>query len=456
MNNYVLVSFLILLGLSYIYLGFKSATKIKSGEDYFIGGRQLGIFSLTMTLLATQLGGGALLGAADEAYHKGISVIFYPLGTTIGLIFLSLGFGAKLRTYNICTIAELFEIIYSSKKLRKIASLISIITMFFILVAQGTAVQKFFSSLGFNGPYFFYSFWFIIILYTVLGGLTAVVNTDIVQAIFFIISFIVVLISSYLITPELANISFISFTQSGNMSDAPWISWLLLPFLFMIIEQDMGQRCFAAKTPKIVTVSTLLAAIVFFICSIFPIFFGFLAKKLHIVVPEGQSILMVSIMKTTNPIVSAIFACAIFMIVISTADSLLCSISSNISFDFPIFSNAKENNKKSVLLAQTITFCVGILATFVSYFFDNVVNLIINSYKISIVTLFVPVFMAIISNRKFHFLSAWLSIFFGGLTFVLTILVKIDWPIPEEILCLLSSFLGFLLGSINSIKKYKS
>ena len=44
--------------------------------------------------------------------------------------------------------------------------------------------------------------------------------------------------------------------QSGLNAEAftfnsdKFCGWLLMPLLFMVIEQDMGQRCFAAKSWK--------------------------------------------------------------------------------------------------------------------------------------------------------------------------------------------------------------
>ena len=54
--------------------------------------------------------------------------------------------------------------------------------------------------------------------------------------------------------------------------------WLLMPLLFMVIEQDMGQRCFAGASPEIVSRASFLAGICTMIICIVPVFFGSLAN----------------------------------------------------------------------------------------------------------------------------------------------------------------------------------
>nr|MCH9690309.1 sodium:solute symporter family protein [Gammaproteobacteria bacterium] len=167
-----------------LWLGKRASSGQKNNEDYFLMGRKLGLFALFMTLLATQVGGGALIGAAEEAYAKGWTVLFYPLGMVLGLLVLGCGYGAKMRRLNLTTVPEIFDKIYRAPNLRQIASLLSIASLYFILVAQAIAARKFFFSLGFAGPYLFVGFWIVLTLYTVLGGLKAVVSTDILQALF--------------------------------------------------------------------------------------------------------------------------------------------------------------------------------------------------------------------------------------------------------------------------------
>ena len=182
--SYYFIIFSAILLFIFIYIGYKSSKGISTNDSYFLADRKLGVISVSIALLATQLGAGVILGTSDFAYKYGIYGIFYSLGISLGLIAVAI-FGAKqLREKNISTIAELFEKEYGSKFLRKIASAISIISLYGILISLIVGTRKLLIAFGIENEFVVYIFWTILILYTVLGGLKAIVYTDIVQIIF--------------------------------------------------------------------------------------------------------------------------------------------------------------------------------------------------------------------------------------------------------------------------------
>jgi solute:Na+ symporter, SSS family len=426
-----------------LYIGGKSSKGLKNQSDYFLAGKSVSFFPLMMTFLATQVGGGLILGSAEEAYHFGWSVWMYPLGATLGLLVLALGLGRKMAQYQISTVAQIFEVVYFSTTLRKIASALSIFSLFMILIAQIIASNKFMVSLGVENKLWFIAFWGIVILYTALGGLKAVVATDIIQAAFFscvfLITFGVAAFSSDLlnwtITPA-------GGEQGFFMDSTKVYGWLFMPLMFMIIEQDMGQRCFAADSPKTVTKATLWAALGTFILSMIPICFGVLAKKMAIEIPAGSSVLMQVITQTTTPVITALVATAILAAIISTADSLINAIGSNISHDFNI--SFLKNSK--IRISQGISVVIAIAALFLSFSFNNVVDLLIQSYELSVSCLFIPIFIALLKKDFGNTLSATLAIAFGAFGFVFFRFFAIEFP--RELASVLLSFTGYSVGKL--------
>jgi SSS family solute:Na+ symporter len=416
-------------------------------EDYFLGGRNLGFISLTLTLFAAQLGGGTVLGAAEEAYSRGWIVLLYPLGSCIGMLCLAAGFGALLRTQNLNTVAELFEKIYASKALRKTASVLSIVSLFFILVAQGIAARKFFAALGYSEPILFFGFWAVLILYTVIGGLKAIVNSDILQALFILGSFVLAAVSVFFTDFSALPVSIESIPIPTD--SLPWIGWLLMPLLFMLIEQDMGQLCFAAKSPRTVTLASAAAAGVFFLSALCPIFFGVMARDMGLEIPEGTSVLVAAVSELTNPTVTTFFVTAILMAVVSTAVSLLCSISSNLTYDLPFLRG--ENQKSGVFFSRSLTFATGMLAMGISFFFNNVVDMVILSYELSVYVLFVPVVMAVILNKP-SLTAALCSMSSGALGFATFLMF--DLPLPKELTVMGISLLGFGVGQLLDQRRF--
>src|SRR5580704_10345195 len=159
------VIFLLLTVVVYLAIALWASRGVKSKDSYLLGNRQFGIWSITLTLVATQVGAGMIFGTASEAYAKGPLGIAYVLGMVLGLVVLGLGVGARLRSLNISTAAELFETKYGSKNLRKFAAIISILTMGGILAAQIVASRQLFATLFPISPVWLGLFWITIIAY---------------------------------------------------------------------------------------------------------------------------------------------------------------------------------------------------------------------------------------------------------------------------------------------------
>jgi len=442
MDITIFVSMLFALQLFYWIVGKRASNNSSVKEDYFLAGKSVRFFPLMMTFLATQVGGGVVLGAADEAFRYGWPVLLYPLGAALGLIALGSGIGRKLAGFKVSTVAQILEVVYGSPVLRKAASALSVISLFMILVAQIIASQKFLVSLGLTNIPLFIAFWAIVIIYTAQGGLKAVISTDLVQAAFFSIIFFLGFGLVYWSEPAVAALQ-VPQQESFTQVSSKLCGWLLMPLLFMVIEQDMGQRCFAGASPKVVSQASFWAGVITMAVCIVPVFFGSLAKAMNLEVPAGGSVLMAVVAQTTNPWISAAMGCAVLAAIISTATSLINALSSNLSSDF-------FEEVKSLKVVQLFTAVISISAIFFAFYFDNIVDLLIQSYELSVSCLFVPIFIALF-KREGNFSAALLSVVLGAAGFFL--FRFIPTPIPKEICSIALSGLGFALGTLFASKE---
>jgi len=169
----------------YFIIGLITSRKVTTVNDYFLANRQVGVLPLTFTLVATQLGSGLLLGTAARAYNIGLWGILYTIGISLGFLILGCGFAAKLQSLNIATTAEIFETHYRSQKLKLFASLVSILSLWGILIAQIIASHQLFITCGIDDLRWLICFWFLLIGYTMLGGLRSVIIIDTLQVILF-------------------------------------------------------------------------------------------------------------------------------------------------------------------------------------------------------------------------------------------------------------------------------
>lgn len=441
MNYYIFLIVLILLSFISLWIGKREARVTKTQDDYYLSGRKIGFLNLTLTFLATQLGGGAIVGSAEAALTFGWSAIYYSAGLATGLTVLSLGVGAVFRRMEIRTIPEIFKKVYDSPFLQKIASIFTILSFFFVLIAVGVAARKFFVSIELGNPLIFSCFWFAVILYTVLGGLGAVVKTDRIQAGFIMVVFFVTFLYLWFL-PSTTNLE-IMVNASEKTEFIPWTSWLLMPFMFVLIAQDMGQRCFAGKSPKVVSLSAAAAGVLLVICSLLPIYIALLGQQIGVIINGDESVLLKTIERVTNPTMMSLFACAIFMAIISTADSLLCAISSNLSLDFnwPL----RKQNDRTLTIAKSVTLFVGLIAMAFAYSAADIIPLMVFAYELSVSTLFVPIIMAVIFTSPSR-IAAYSAMTVGFICFIS--FKFIDPLLPREVLTILFSFMGFGFANV--------
>jgi len=441
MNMSIFVFLLFGLQCLYWYIGRYTSKNLKGEEDYFLAGKSVKLFPLMMTFLATQVGGGVILGAADEAYKFGWAVLCYPLGAALGLMLLGMGIGRKLASLKISTVAQIFEVVYRSTMLKRIASILSIISLFMVLVAQIIASNKFLVSLGFENVPLFIAFWAIVIIYTSQGGIKAVISTDTAQVLYFATVFLLCFGFVFFFNPSIHSLQLSQLSNIAPVS-SKLFGWLLMPLLFMVIEQDMGQRCFAGASPRIVSRASLFAGIGTMIVCVVPVFFGSLANAMGLEIPPGSSVLITTIAHTTNPWITALVGCAVLAAIISTATSLINAISSNIVGDFKLPTRLRAGN---LGIVRGITCIISIAAIFFAFYFDNVVDLLIQSYELSVSCLFISVFFALF-RKQGHFLAAFSSILFGALGFILFRFYPT--PLSKELLSIFLSLSGYVLGEL--------
>lgn len=443
MSNILFLAIVLAITGLYLVISIIVSRRVSTGSDYFLAGKSLGIFRLTGTLIATQLGGGMLLGTAQEAYHHGLWGILYTAGMSFGFLILASGIASKLQSLNVRTTAELFTTRYGSPTLTMIASALSIATLCGLLIAQIVASKSVLASIGYGHPVLFALLWLLIIAYTMIGGLSAVVIMDSIQVVMVIVVFVGIF--AYSVWNNPLSLSTLWTTSSSAPATYDVTGIILMPALFSLIEQDLAQKFFAAKDSRTATYAAFAAGICLLLFACIPVYFGMYAKNLSLALDPHVSPLLPMIKLLTNDIVVAMSLYAILAAIISTADSLLCAISSNISQDFASFWN-RFGFGSALRRGQIITLVTGISAFIIAQqISSHIIHIMIGSYELSVVCLLIPLvasyYYSSVSYRAAY--GAIIGGFFGFVFFRV-----FHTPVPHEVAALLCCASGYYLGSI--------
>jgi len=401
----------------------------KRGTDFYLADRSLSWPMLFGTLIGTQLGGGFIVGNADSAWQQGIWGALYGVGLAIGLIFLGISYGRRLSRFGVSTLSELLEKKYGTPLLKQVAGLISVLSLGGILMSLAIGCKKFLLSLGFSGEWVFFFCWGVVIFYTTYGGLLAVVWTDLLQALVMIAMLVTIFYSTFL--PNWIEIVQEARSLSNSFNAKALIS-LIIPMAFVFVEQDMAQRCFAAKSAKDITIGALLTSFFLVVLTVVPLAAGLLGRKIG-VFPEQGSVFVQVLQLLSSPFLFAVGSSAVLLAIVSTASSVLLAVSSNIAKDI-----TKING-------SLITAIVGGISLFGPLLGDDVVSMMVSTYEISVFTLLIPLLAAVYSQKKnLPQEAAWGSILFGAVASLC--LFQMECEYLRIALLFGFSILGFTIG----------
>ena len=179
MKSVILIVYALILFL----LGIYSFLKVKTPSDYFLAGKKPGVWQISGSLLATILGGSAILGTIGLSEMQSWASAWYILAASLGLFGL-LPIVSKVYSKGKFTLPDLIGQYYGESA-RKVTSLIIPIAWLGVVAAQIIAGAQILVS--FFGVTYSSGVWLtgiIFIVYTYIGGQVSIMKTDLFQSFF--------------------------------------------------------------------------------------------------------------------------------------------------------------------------------------------------------------------------------------------------------------------------------
>ena len=315
--------------------GIYHSKKFQGINNYLTANRNIGVFSLTTSLVASALGAWVLFGPVAAATWGGIgAVIGYSLGTAFPMIFL-IYLGKKIRS-EFPKGSSLIEFMRKKfgKSLFKLILLMTIFYMFIFLCAEVTAVAVLINYI--SGTELWITALIVILAtlsYTLYGGLRASIFTDNIQMI--VIAVLLVILISIISSSTGDNFSFALINEKNpQLLSSSYIPSYTAGLTFFIavaatnlFHQGNWQRVYAAKDYQTLKTSLIIS---FFI--IVPIVFlmGFIGMVSFSIDPSVRADLgfFTLLLKEQTEMLSLIIIILGLALTISTVDTLVNAISS--------------------------------------------------------------------------------------------------------------------------------
>ena len=183
LNQSTSLTLLIVINIIFVFFGLYNSKKYQGLNNYLTANRNIGLFSLTTSLIASALGAWILFGPASAATWGGIgAIIGYSLGTAFPMFFL-IYLGKKIRK-EFPKGSSLIEFMRKKfrKSLFKLILLMTIFYMFIFLCAEVTAIAVLINYI--SGIQLWITALIVLLstlVYTLYGGLRASIFTDNIQ-----------------------------------------------------------------------------------------------------------------------------------------------------------------------------------------------------------------------------------------------------------------------------------
>lgn len=445
-------------------VGFYFMRKNKSDEDYYVGGRNMSAGHIGLSVVATDVGGGFSIGLGGLGFIMGLSgswMLFTGLlGAWISSVILIPKVYPIAKKHRFLTFPQSLSFHYNPK-VALVAGIISLIGYIGFTSSQILAGAKLasatFPSFSLNNAVLIMGV--IAVIYTVIGGIKAVIYTDTIQwiilmggLIFIGIPIGYVEVGGWKVISEAVPNNFMSLT---NFSAIQLFNWFITIVPIWFVGMTLYQRIFACKDEKTAIKAWRIAGffewpIMAFLGIILGMFarvgfeqgmfteIGYAANES--IDPElGLPLLLRSILPVG---LMGLMMSAYFSAIMSTADSCLMAASGNFTTDILGFFKTKKNIN-GVRQSQFITFLIGAFAVILATNMQNVLELMLYSYAFMVSGLLVPV-IGMLVFKKPSSVAAVVSMILGGSTTL--ILILLETPLPFE---LDENFFGICISALS-------
>ena len=427
--------------LAMLGIGFYFLRSNTSKEDYFLAGRNMGPWQIGFSVVATDVGGGFSIGLGGLGFLIGLSgswMLFTGLlGAWLAAVYLIPKVFELGKKVDLFTFPQILETIFD-KKVALVAAVISAIGYLGFTASQMLAGAKLAHATfpGISLDLILVIMGVVAVVYTVMGGLKAVIVTDTVQWIILLLGLMFIgLPMGYWAVGGWDGIKSAVGPEMLAMNNLSWqniVNWSVTIIPIWFIGMTLYQRIYASRNVKQAKKAWFIAGIFEWpIMAFMGVALGLLAR---VGADQGMfeyagyataagmdpEIGLPLLLRTILPVgLMGLMMSAYFSAILSTADSCIMACSGNVVSDL-MFKLKFFRDKNELRLSQIVTLGIGAAAIFIALYMENVLELMLHSYAFMVSGLFIPVIYGLYAKNPSAQAALASMLMGGGVTLVLT------------------------------------
>ncbi len=440
-----------------IYIGLRVARRERGAgesESFLAADRNMGLVQTTGSTAATDLGGGFSIAMGGLGFTLGISGSWLIAISGLSIVLVSFLMVPKVKRWadrvKGLTTGDLFEARFD-RRTGTVAAVVIGIAWFTVVGAQVIAGAKLLQvTLSMDLTLAVVLAGSIILAYTVLGGLKAVIYTDVFQMVvlLFGILLLAVPIGLYrvggwegIVAHFAANPDTRSMIEWDAVGWRQLVGWFFAIFPVWFISIAAMQRIVTARDEK-------TARRAFFLTGVpieWPLFaigstlIGLIARMLLPDLQDAELATPMIILELLPVGIAGIVIAAYLAAVMSTADSVLIGPVAIFTNDvYRKYLRPAAPEAELVRVARTATLVLGVAGIGIAYLVPNVLDLMLYAYTFGAAGLFFPMLALLFWPRATAKGAIW-SMLGGGTA-------AIAWALAGEPFGFSSSYAGWVVG----------
>ncbi len=394
-------------------LGLWAGRKEDNSEDYYLAGRSTRWWGVAGSIFGSNISANHLVGMMGVGFALGFVESHFEISAIAGLLLLCYGFLPMYRKLRVYTLSEYLSRRYGDSSRVAYAVIMVVIIVFVmmvpafyigsrtvnILLVDQAEIQAVVDSGGAQKVEVdqgYYNLGILIMAlvtgtYTIVGGLKAVIVTDVIQSLLMLLAAIIVCIFTFS-QPEIGGWANLREMDSGGQgkdlvklylpSDHPKRPWtgmlsglMILHFYYWGTNQFIVQRALAAKSDREARIGIITAGFFKLLIPFISIGTGIAAfylfkQKMPGVTLDGDTAFPMLMREVISPAMAGLVglvAAGLIGAILSSVDSMMNSASTILTFDiYKRYINPEASEKNLVFVGRAIIAGLVVLSAFLT------------------------------------------------------------------------------------------
>ncbi|MGD8321334.1 MAG: sodium:solute symporter family protein [Gemmatimonadota bacterium] len=391
--------------LGVVAVGYYFHRRNETAEDYFVGGRSISPTHVGLSVAATDVGGGFSIGLGGLGYMMGLSGSWLLFTGLVGAWTSAVLIIPRLKKVDVAhgmmTYPDFLRFRYDGR-VALVAAVISALGYLGFTSGQILAGAKLMSGSMIDwAPSGMSQTTFatiiigsVIVAYTVLGGLKAVIYTDTIQWIVLMVGLVAFAIPFTLwdvggwsgLRQALPG----SYFSLIHLHPLTFINWFITIAPIWVVAMTLYQRMFATRSTRDAQKAWFIAGLFEYPAMAFAgVGLGMMSRVLFpgIDAELGVPRLLTEVLPAG---IAGIVVASYFSAIMSTADSCIIASSGNVVSDIIQRSPWKVGERALVRASQVTTLLLGVAAILIAAQFTMVLDAILQAYSFLVAGLFIP------------------------------------------------------------------